>query len=577
MQFNIIILFQILSSLIIAFLFVYAIRGRKHPDIAAFIPMVLTIGIWSVTSVFEVASTDLSSRFFWIFLSYFGSQFVSVFFFLFVMRLTNMDLLMPRWIAPFLFILPCFSVLIAATNPLHHLLWSALSLSSIPGLGISVLYAHGPWYWVEVGYAYSLILLGILILIKSSISCSHVYAIQMRLIVFASLFPFIGNLIYALYPDAIYGVDLTPVFFTISCIFFFYAITRYQLFDLIPVMHDQVVRSMDEGVIVIDEKDCIVKINPAAMQITGLNDQQVGLKLQDINLICPDMEPLWMEGKERTDIRSRDGRFLSCHLYPVSGDDTRQIGKLLIISDVSESRELLDQINAHTAVIESVSRQLMIANEKLRLLTRITRHDILNELTVVQGYLEILTSWCTDTQIQNSLFKAQSASDRIGNYIRFTQNFESIGLEPASWLPLFALTERVVHRYGREGASIQNQIPVDIEIYCDTLLESVFGNLVENSLRHGGDISTISISCQSQNDEYLILYEDDGVGIPDTDKELIFGRGHGKNTGMGLFLAREILGMYGMHIIENGIEKNGARFEIQVPRDKVRHGQSEVI
>lgn len=572
MQLNVIILIQLLSSFIAGYLLLYAIRSRTNPDIAAFIPMVLTICIWSVTSVFEMASTDLSTRYFWAFLSYFGSQFVSVYFFLFVMRLTRKDKSMPRWVTPFLFILPCFSVFIAATNPLHHLLWSGLYLIEAPGLGVSALFAHGPWYWVEVVYAYSLILLGILFLIQSSETRSRIYCIQMRLIVLASLFPFFGNIIYALYPGAIQGVDLTPIFFTISCIFFFYAISRYQLFDLIPVMHDEVVRSMDEGVIVLDERDRIVEINPAAMQITGLTDQHIGSGLQDIKVICPDMEPLWKNGKETTDIRSSDGRYLSCHFYPVSGDETKQIGKLLIIFDISESRRLLDQINAHTAVIESVSRQLMIANEKLRLLTGITRHDILNELMIIQGYHEILTSQCTDTLILSSLSKADKAAQRIGNYIRFTQNFEKIGIEPASWLHLHTLIDRVVHRYGRDGTPIINLIPDDLEIYCDTLLESVFGNLVENSLRHGGDISRITISSQTGKDEYLIYYEDDGVGIPQTEKEKIFERGHGKNTGMGLFLAREILGIYRISICERGAEEIGVRFEMSVPKDAIRHG-----
>jgi signal transduction histidine kinase len=49
-------------------------------------------------------------------------------------------------------------------------------------------------------------------------------------------------------------------------------------------------------------------------------------------------------------------------------------------------------------------------------------------------------------------------------------------------------------------------------------------------------------------------------------KEKIFERGFGKNTGLGLFLAREILVITGITITENGTPGKGARFEITVPK-----------
>jgi signal transduction histidine kinase len=63
-----------------------------------------------------------------------------------------------------------------------------------------------------------------------------------------------------------------------------------------------------------------------------------------------------------------------------------------------------------------------------------------------------------------------------------------------------------------------------------------------------------------------VIFEDDGAGISAEDKQHLFERGYGKNTGFGLFLSREILGITGMTIVENSEPGQGARFEIQVPR-----------
>ena len=62
------------------------------------------------------------------------------------------------------------------------------------------------------------------------------------------------------------------------------------------------------------------------------------------------------------------------------------------------------------------------------------------------------------------------------------------------------------------------------------------------------------------------LGKDDGDGVHAGEKERLFNRGFGKNTGLGLFLSREILSITGITITENGVPGKGARFEITVPK-----------
>ena len=90
-------------------------------------------------------------------------------------------------------------------------------------------------------------------------------------------------------------------------------------------------------------------------------------------------------------------------------------------------------------------------------------------------------------------------------------------------------------------------------------------NLVDNSLRHGGAVSRISIAAEEQEEGLLVVFEDDGVGIAPDEKELIFERGYGKNTGFGLFI-QEILGITHIRIKETGTAGQGVRFEMSVPK-----------
>ena len=90
----------------------------------------------------------------------------------------------------------------------------------------------------------------------------------------------------------------------------------------------------------------------------------------------------------------------------------------------------------------------------------------------------------------------------------------------------------------------------DLEIFADPLFEKVFYNLMDNSLKYGGEqLHAIRISSQEEDDNLIITYEDDGVGIAEADRAHLFERGFGKHSGFGLFLSREILSITGISII----------------------------
>ena len=113
-----------------------------------------------------------------------------------------------------------------------------------------------------------------------------------------------------------------------------------------------------------------------------------------------------------------------------------------------------------------------------------------------------------------------------------------------------------------------------LAIYADPMLARVFANLMDNTIRHGGQVSRVRVRYWLEGDGALTLaWEDDGIGVPAKEKEEIFKQGIGKNTGLGLFLIREILGITGIAITETGEPGKGARFEMRVPEGMYRFGE----
>jgi len=209
------------------------------------------------------------------------------------------------------------------------------------------------------------------------------------------------------------------------------------------------------------------------------------------------------------------------------------------------------------------------ANRKMSRLTGITRHDIKNKLTAVLGYLELATESTADPALIEFLGRAESSATAIRHQVDFTKDYENLGNNVPSCWEVSAIIADVKKHLNPGAIFIQDQ-SAGIRIYADSLFSQVLFDLMDNSLRHGEHVTGICISGQMTAAGFVLVYEDDGVGISEEDKEKIFNRVVDRKSGIGLFLAREILSITGISITENGTPGKGARFEISVPKGEYR-------
>ncbi len=234
---------------------------------------------------------------------------------------------------------------------------------------------------------------------------------------------------------------------------------------------------------------------------------------------------------------------------------------------VGAQNQNLREVNERLAASEHASQT---ANRKLNLLSSVTRHDMRNQLSALLSYLELSRMQVTGPAAIARIEKEQTAAHAIERQLDFMKTYEEIGVVAPQWQDIRSLSERLRARLPQEGVSLT--LPdTGILVYADPLLEKVFENLLDNSLRHGERVKTITISTRPAPDGGIALvYQDDGIGIRDEDKERIFLKGFGKNTGLGMFLSREILAITDLTMIENGVFGEGVRFEIRVPEGKHR-------
>lgn len=220
--------------------------------------------------------------------------------------------------------------------------------------------------------------------------------------------------------------------------------------------------------------------------------------------------------------------------------------------------------------IAGLIKKVTFLEKKLQVVGSMTRHDVLNQMTVIIGYNELLGMMAEDPKFRGFLEKEKNALDKIQRQFRFAKDYQNIAVDPPRWQNINNLVHRVSENFDVNKVRITADTGT-ASVCADPLFDQAFHHIVDCALRKGETVTAITISMQTRGTAGLLLVESCGAGIPATEKETIFEPGYGNGTGWGLFLAREILMATGMTITETGEPNHGVRFEIILPPGSFRH------
>src|SRR5208337_1569951 len=228
---------------------------------------------------------------------------------------------------------------------------------------------------------------------------------------------------------------------------------------------------------------------------------------------------------------------------------------LAIVRDITERR-----------MADSALEQ---ARKKLGLLNTIIFQDIQSTIFALSAYMQLAASDHEGVKAKSYAEKQAFLIHKIISSLNFARNYQELGVQPSRWQNVNQVFLYAISHL--DSLKISRTVQLNnLEIYADPLLEKVFFNLIENIFLHGQKATGLSFTYREDSTGLLLLFQDDGLGIPAEEKKKIFERGYGKNTGLGLYLAREILSITGISIHETGVEGGGARFEIFVPKGAYR-------
>jgi len=388
----------IISGLISFIISVVFFEKKKSPLTRLAGMTTLTISFWSLTYAIEITARTLAEKLLMAKIEYFSIEILPLVWFLFILFYTGRHEKVTKALFAKLAIVPIACFLAIWTSSLQRFFFiNAVTVSegSMTWLKIQ----HGPLFLIQSIYNY--LLLGFatyFLLLCYRKKSSTLYKRQILLLIISSLLPWLGNFLYITKLTPFPNLDLTPFAFTISGLLTVVALVKYKFTDIIPVAKDVIFKSMDTGVIILDDKHRILDINQAAQECLHLNkDNLVGSSVDEIKEnrgnaffndvhLCKTDCPVQIIKHEKDFLEIKTSRFVDSRNHVE--------GLVLLINNVTEKEQIERELTRTKEAAEMSKADLEIILETVG--DGIVTTDSSGIITLVNR--EILENWYYEEQ-----------------------------------------------------------------------------------------------------------------------------------------------------------------------------------
>lgn len=446
------------------------------------------------------------------------------------------------------------SAVLLVTNPFHHLFWRDYHLDPTFGAA-TVSFARGPLLFLLIGVTWLSIGVGVVLLFDAIISYGPLYRSQALAIAITPIPVAVASLAWLFELGPFPHVDFTSLAFVPHLALDIYALFWGGMFDLTPAARRLGERAAldDLGIAVasVDEDGRVVGLNEAAGELLDV-PRRVALG-QPLDALLGDEVNLEREEQAITVRTEGERRELAVTTSSVEDASGTAVGHTVVFHDVTEARQ---------------------RKQRLEVLNRVLRHNLRNDLTVINGFAETIPEVCDDSQVETAAEKIVQKGERLTDLGEKAHRISTI-LDDANDEQevtvrdlLDGLEVDFETRY--PGGTVTVECPRDVRLHTNPdVLAAVFENLLENAFEHhdGGHPQVEVELVDASGHSAAFEVRDDGAGIPEYEREVLL-RGeedpleHG--SGLGLWLVKWGITSLGGECSFD-VDDDGTTVELRVP------------
>ena len=579
LEFNLMFFLRSLSGFLALALILELWKRRNADGVAFLIFFELAASIWALSDGFEHAATSLDLKIFWSQIGYIGSSTTTVFFLLFTLAYTQHYRQISARMILFLIAIPVITILLAFTNPHHHLIWEKVEF--YPETNDSA-YFYGKWFWIYAFYEYSALLAAIVVLLISTFKFFRSFKVQLVYLIIASGLPLITSIIYV-FKIIPLKADITPVALIISGGFAAAGIYYQRMFDVVPVARRQTISKLSDGIIVVDMDGRIVDLNEAFEKITStFRKDLIGNPLNRFSNLFLNNNLLQYNDNdfisETTILTSTGLRHFEVKYSKVTDSKNQLIGKIFLLHDISIRKKALDNAMESNVRLrdEIVEKEKLIAD--LDAYARSVAHDLKNPISGVIGLADFIKYDILNQNTDSALEMLDLVSSQSYKMIEIVDALLLLSrVRKEDILPvkieMYSIIKVAVYRLQRQaeisGATFDFPVEWPAVMGHGQWIEEVWVNLISNAIKYGGDPPRISMGSEKwTNGFYRFWIKDNGKGLEPESLEKLFidferlGQNQLEGHGLGLSITKRIIEKLGgkVFVTSENIPGEGCTF-----------------
>ena len=565
----------------------YVYRRRKAEGAAYFALFMLAICIWSLANTAEILSQSVDAKLLWGKLTYLGVVSVAPLWILFALRYTHSESPWTRKRSVVFWIVPLVIQILVMTNNLHGLVWSAVVVVQTEPF-LLIRYEYSVVTWIAMAYFYALLLAGAIVLLRSVLQSNRLFKLQAVLMITGILLPWIVNILYVTRIVSWGDQDLTPLAFVVTGILLAFGLFRYQILDILPIARGQVIEGMSDSMIVLDDDNRLVDMNPAAAALLACNAQDVvGQPVEEVLSKWSSLVERFRNVSEvQEEVFIKRSGWYELRISSLLGGEHHANGRLIVLRDITQRKQSEAELLRYTSELES-------SNAELDAFAHTVAHDLRNPLAMILGFGDILQEQfgqLTPKEIREYLGYISEGGRKMQNIIDALLLLSS--LRRSEEVPFEALDMSVIIRDVKRGlvplldqrhASLQAMEQWPTVRGIATWVENVWVNYITNAIKYGGRSDEGVPPSVELGWEYLPLasskgtrdvrfwVSDNGIGLNEEQKGKLFTpftrlhldepEGHG----LGLTIVERIISRLGGTVGVESAPGKGSKFWFVLP------------
>jgi diguanylate cyclase (GGDEF)-like protein len=356
------VIFLLFAGALFCVLMAVLVRYRRGATInrTLYSSLMLAVAIYALSYGVELNNAELPGMMWAVRAEYLGVTCIPALWLSLVFYYTGREKWVRPWRTYLLWVIPLIVLVAVYTNDLHHQFYTSISINQdgpFPMLNAG----HGPVYWLHMAYSF-VAFFGAAILLTRHLTSPHVlYRKQVVTLLIASLLTIVAVTLQIAGVTPIPGLDIIPFAMTCSGVILTWGVYNFRIIDVTPTARDVLFENLVDGVLVLDERDRLVDMNPKASRILALPPTAVGSPVlqilpEPVRVIYAGLNP------DATNFDLALKNCNECHyevsIFPFKHRSRQPDGRVMIFHDTTQYWHAQQALEASHAKLEQHAHEL---------------------------------------------------------------------------------------------------------------------------------------------------------------------------------------------------------------------------